>query len=177
MDKEHFGKFVAELRKEKNMTQRELGEKLNLTDKAISKWERGLSYPDICVLNDLSELLDISVVELLDGKRAEEETMSKEQVQELIDYSFQISDEEIERRKEKSRLIITLCIVIIMLFFSIGLNIYNYIKLQKKMSKAPYYGYTTEQSMVMATEDYGTQINEGNIMIDPELQGGFQDAE
>lgn len=44
MDKEQFGRFVYQLRKEKNMTQKELGEKLHLTDKAVSKWERGVSH-------------------------------------------------------------------------------------------------------------------------------------
>ena len=51
MDNEKFGKFIQKLRKEKNMTQKQLGEKLNITDKAISKWERGLSFPDISMLN------------------------------------------------------------------------------------------------------------------------------
>lgn len=69
MEKEQFGLFVSQLRKEHGMTQKELGEKLNITDKAISKWERGLSYPDICMLEDLSKALDVTIVELLDGKQ------------------------------------------------------------------------------------------------------------
>ena len=55
MDNVKFGQFIAKLRKEKNMTQKELAEKLHLTDKAISKWERGLSFPDIATLKPLSE--------------------------------------------------------------------------------------------------------------------------
>lgn len=133
MDKEQFGRFVYQLRKEKNMTQKELGEKLHLTDKAVSKWERGLSYPDICVLDDLSQALDVSVVELLNGERAKSEAvMDTEKVQELIDYSLQISDEEIKRKRERSRLIIIICVVLIMLIFSICLNIFNYVRLQEK---------------------------------------------
>ena len=47
MDREMLGRFIAQRRKERNMTQRELAEKLHVTDKAVSKWERGLSYPDV----------------------------------------------------------------------------------------------------------------------------------
>ena len=72
MEKDKLGKFVAELRKEKNMTQKELAEKLHLTDKAISKWERGLNYPDISVLEPLAEILEVSVMELLKGERFKE---------------------------------------------------------------------------------------------------------
>lgn len=133
MDKEQFGRFVYQLRKEKNMTQKELGEKLHLTDKAVSKWERGLSYPDICVLDDLSQALDVSVVELLNGERAKSDAvMDTGKVQELIDYSLQISNEEIKRKRERSRLIIIICVVLIMLIFSICLNIFNYVRLQEK---------------------------------------------
>ena len=72
MDNIKFGEFIVKLRKEKNMTQKELAEKLNLTDKAISKWERGLSFPDIIMLKPLSELFDVSIIELLNGERENE---------------------------------------------------------------------------------------------------------
>ena len=64
MDNEKFGKFIQKLRKEKNMTQKQLGEKLNITDKAISKWERGLSFPDISMLNSIAETFDITVTKI-----------------------------------------------------------------------------------------------------------------
>lgn len=70
MDNEKMGAFVAELRKEKGMTQRELAAKLNITDKAVSKWERGLSLPDIALLTPLAQELEVSVGELLDGEKA-----------------------------------------------------------------------------------------------------------
>ena len=69
MDNIKFGNFIAELRKEKSMTQKELAEKLNITDKAISKWERGLSFPDIVMLKPLSEIFNVSIIELLNGER------------------------------------------------------------------------------------------------------------
>ena len=61
MDKEKIGLFMKELRKEKNQTQRELAEKIHVTDKAVSKWERGLSIPDVAILPDLAKELDISI--------------------------------------------------------------------------------------------------------------------
>lgn len=66
-----FGKLISTLRKEKNMTQKELAEKLNITDKAVSKWERDLSCPDINTISKLAEVLNISVEDLLSAKEQE----------------------------------------------------------------------------------------------------------
>lgn len=99
MDNSKFGKFIKELRKEKNMTQKELAEKIYLTDKAISKWERGLSFPDITLLNSLSEVLGVTVTELLKGERGKEEKIDIEKVvQETI--------ENITKKQEKRKQII-----------------------------------------------------------------------
>ena len=67
MDAMKTGRLIAKKRKEKNMSQRELAEYLHITDKAISKWERGLSFPDITVLIPLSEVLQVSLYDLLTG--------------------------------------------------------------------------------------------------------------
>ncbi|MBR4060992.1 MAG: helix-turn-helix transcriptional regulator [Lachnospiraceae bacterium] len=67
MDAKKTGNFIAEKRKERNMSQRELAQYLNITDKAISKWERGLSFPDITILIPLSEVLNVSIYDLLTG--------------------------------------------------------------------------------------------------------------
>ena len=69
MDNQKIGIFISELRKSKSMTQKELAEKLNVTDKAVSKWERGLGYPEITITPLLAEQLGISVNELLLGER------------------------------------------------------------------------------------------------------------
>ena len=124
MDKEKTGQLITELRKEKGMTQKQLAEALNVTDKAVSKWERGLSFPDISMLEPLSELLDISIMELLAGERQDEdEPMSREEVEDLINASVELGDEEIRHKKEKSRFIIILLIVITMLLISLTLNV------------------------------------------------------
>jgi len=72
MDAEKFGAFIAEARKEKNMTQAELAEKLQVTDKAVSRWERGVGFPDINSLEALAEALGLSVLELMRSEKIEE---------------------------------------------------------------------------------------------------------
>lgn len=64
IDNQKFGAFVAMLRKEKGYTQKELAERLFLSDKAVSKWERGLSLPDIALLEPLAQILDVTVAEI-----------------------------------------------------------------------------------------------------------------
>lgn len=85
LDKEKIGDFIARQRKEKGMTQKELAEKLFLSDKAVSKWERGLSLPDVSVLIPLADVLDITVTELLKGERLPaEEALAPQQVDALL---------------------------------------------------------------------------------------------
>ena len=69
MNYEKTGKLIQEMRKEKELTQMSLAEKLGVTDRAVSKWERGKSFPDVSVLRPLAEALGMSVSELLDGER------------------------------------------------------------------------------------------------------------
>ena len=64
-----IGETIATLRKEKGMTQNQLAEKMNVTDKAVSKWERDLSCPDINTISKLADILDVSVEELLKAKK------------------------------------------------------------------------------------------------------------
>ena len=68
MDQIKIGKFIAERRKNKNLTQLQLAEKLNITDRAISKWETGKGMPDSSIMMELCKELDISVNELLSGE-------------------------------------------------------------------------------------------------------------
>lgn len=69
MEYEKTGKFIQELRKERNLTQKALSDILGVTDQAVSKWERGKSFPDVSLLKPLGEALGVSVSELLDGER------------------------------------------------------------------------------------------------------------
>ena len=69
MDSQKFGTFIAQCRKDKKMTQADLAAKLNVTDKAISRWERGVGFPDINTIEPLAAALDVSVAELMKSER------------------------------------------------------------------------------------------------------------
>ena len=89
IDKARFGAFVAGLRREGGMTQKELAQRLFVSDKAVSKWERGLSMPDVALLAPLSELLGVTVTELLRGQRTQErETLEAGEVALLLAMGF-----------------------------------------------------------------------------------------
>ena len=77
MDQTKIGKLIAKLRKEKGMTQRELGDKVGVGFKAVSKWERGITCPDISIINELSKILGITSDELLTGELKEEHTINQ----------------------------------------------------------------------------------------------------
>lgn len=72
MDLNKTGKFIALIRKEKGLTQRELAEKLNLSEKTISKWERGVGFPDISLILPLCKCLEIDANELMTGERLQD---------------------------------------------------------------------------------------------------------
>ena len=76
-----IGETIASLRKEKGMTQSELADKMNVTDKAVSKWERDLSCPDINTISKLADVLDVSVEELLKAKKQD---YSNNKIKDLI---------------------------------------------------------------------------------------------
>lgn len=67
MDAKKTGNFICENRKKQGISQKELADKLGITDKAISKWERGISFPDISMLIPISKVLEISLYDLLTG--------------------------------------------------------------------------------------------------------------
>ena len=84
MEKQTLGQKISELRKAKNMTQLELANKLNITDKAVSKWERDISCPDINTFPKLAEILEVSVDELLQANSPKEEKKEKEDIVGLV---------------------------------------------------------------------------------------------
>ena len=85
MNQEKIGKFIAERRKIKKITQADLAEKLNITDRAISKWENGKSMPDSSIMLELCNILGISVNELLNGELIDMENYDKKMEELLLD--------------------------------------------------------------------------------------------
>lgn len=111
MDPMKTGMIISEARKKLNMTQKDLADKLFVSDKAVSKWERGLCFPDISVLIPLTETLNISLYDLLRGEK-----MSKEEVEETLKNTINYSNNELKKRKKKyivvSSVIISIILVI-----------------------------------------------------------------
>ena len=95
MDQIRIGKFIAECRKQKNLTQVQLAEKLSVTDKAVSKWERGIAMPDTSIMLELCDILSISVNELLSGEKIDMENNSQKNEQLLIEMT-----KELERKNK-----------------------------------------------------------------------------
>lgn len=95
MDKKIIGEKISSLRKEKGLTQKELADRLSVTDKAISKWETGVHFPDIAILENLAEELGITVSELLGFEDATKE--------EVIKGMTLVSDEEKKKIKAQMK--------------------------------------------------------------------------
>ena len=95
MDQLKIGRFIAECRKQKDLTQMQLAEKLGITDKAISKWERGIAMPDTSIMLELCDILDISVNELLSGEKINMENNNQKNEQLLLDMA-----KELERKNK-----------------------------------------------------------------------------
>ena len=96
MDLKKIGKFIANCRKEKKITQEQLAEKLYITDRAVSKWERGLSLPDADKMLDLCNILDISVNELLIGEKINMKDYEKKTNELLVELAKQ---EELKNKR------------------------------------------------------------------------------
>ena len=95
MDQLQTGKFIANCRKQKNLTQIQLAEKLGITDKAVSKWERGVAMPDSSIMLELCDILGISVNELLSGEKNGMENNNQRNEHLLLDMA-----KELERKNK-----------------------------------------------------------------------------
>ena len=118
MDAHKFGAFVAKCRKEKNMTQAELASKIQVTDKAVSRWERGIGFPDINTIEPLADALGVSVLELMKSERMAAKQVTKEEATEVVTDTLNVA--VIQRKQERKNVFkvlgITFIIVISLLF-------------------------------------------------------------
>jgi len=90
MDQIKIGRFIAECRKRNHLTQMQLAEKLGITDKAISKWERGITMPDTSIMLELCDILGVSVNELLCGEKINMENNEQKNEQLLLDMAKEL---------------------------------------------------------------------------------------
>lgn len=115
MNHEKMGLFISELRKSNQMTQKDLAAKLNITDKAVSKWERGLSCPDISLLSSIADLLGVTTSELLNG---EKNNIAPEDAKKSIDNALQYADKAV---KYKTKSLQTICAIVFTLLLFVGI--------------------------------------------------------
>lgn len=117
MDLEKIAELIKKKRKEKNLTQEQLAKKLNVTEKAISRWETGRGTPDISLLIPLAKALDVNVSEILEGK--EDKTINKN-IEEILEYI------DVSKKRKNTKLII-----LAIIFYIITLLLYlSYLKIE-----------------------------------------------
>ena len=132
MNQEKIGKFIQELRKEKGLTQEELAEKLGITKNAVSKWERGISLMDLSLLKPLSEILEVSITEILSGDRIDNKSL-KSVSEEVVKNTVEYSDKKIKKSRIKNIIFSILLIMKESLTIVIIKSIQSKIKLKKSI--------------------------------------------
>ena len=124
MDNTKMGEIIREARKKKGLTQKDIAAHLHITDRAVSKWERGICAPDLALLEPLAEILEISITELITGE-IEVLVENKETVEHAVKETIQYSKQEIWYQKKTNRLRIMISLTISLLLF-ITLLLYLY---------------------------------------------------
>ena len=115
MDAHQFGAFVAECRKERNMTQAELASKIQVTDKAVSRWERGIGFPDINTIEPLAGALEVSVLELMKSERMAADQVTKEKAAEAVADTLNVA--VLQREQERKNIFKVLGMISIAVIF------------------------------------------------------------
>lgn len=119
MDYEKIGKFILECRKEKNMTQKQLASLIGVTDKAVSKWERGLGCPDVSILGELSNALDIGIGELLNGEKDQKLRDNNEFIKQAVLFSKNHTQSNIYKKLSYLILVIITLLASYLLFINL----------------------------------------------------------
>lgn len=120
MDQIMIGNFMAKKRKEKNMTQARLAEKLGVSDKTISKWETGKCMPDYSVIESLCAELDITIAELLDGEEAAESSIRTYDDSQILDLIKRTQALENQRTSLYGLILIIMGFALLILHYLIG---------------------------------------------------------
>ena len=121
IDQEKVGRFIAEQRKKKGLTQKQLAELLIVSDKAVSKWETGKAFPDRNSMTDLCKALDITVNELLAGEYIEKDTFKEKAEENAIDL---VEYANAQRKDQKYTILSMIIGLICLIFFFILTNLY-----------------------------------------------------
>jgi len=158
VDNQKIGKFIAAVRKEKGLTQKELGQRLRVSDRAVSKWERGLNLPDASLFEPLCRELDLTLAELIRGER--EETAAQDMEQLLSDAM------ELAKRKEREaerRLVIRQAVLLLFLAALFFLGRWGMEQVRERQHQA--------QDYVMPKVTLWGRTGDQNIVIEPRYGG------
>lgn len=166
MNYETIGKFIQTKRKEKELTQKELAEKLGVTDKAVSKWERGLGCPDVSILEILAKELDTSILEILKGRTIENEIIKVAEANDYVKETIKYTRDKSKETINKIIIFLTISTSLLLLI----LNIENIISLNK------IYEYDFNNETVIETKEQLKQLKT-NIELIEHNQGKYEDEE
>ena len=121
MDPIATGQLICQARKAKGLTQKQLAEQLNLSDRTVSRWERGVGFPDISLLEPLSDVLDIPVLDLLRGNQSEKETTPEDAVKETLDAAAEQRDHARRERRKNNWKALGIFLILLTLMLQTGL--------------------------------------------------------
>ena len=170
MNYDKIGKFIQEKRKEKNLTQKELANKLGVTDRAVSKWERGVGCPDVSILEILSKELDCSILEILKGRKIENEIIKVTEADDYVKDSMNLSK---QTAKEKIISYINKALVTTIIFIFLLLSYLNIIQIKYLNTE---YKFTTEYYENKKIQESINTL-EKNINIIKNNQGKYSDED
>lgn len=152
MDKQKFGEFIADVRKSNAMTQKELADKLHITNTAVSKWERGISYPDLTLLEDLAQVLGLTTAELMSCRRE-----ISEEGKEGVDSLFTIAKESNKHLKRRFTLAISLlCVAAVVALCAVYLLFFRMEKVE---------GYVSFWNKQISQNGSYLYVEEGNRLL------------
>ncbi len=168
MHPEKTGVFIAELRKQKNMTQKDLAKKLGVTDKAISRWETGRGYPDIEILPDLAKILSVSINELLNG-----EIQTKGQLVYVpnVNLEYICNIAKTNKKKQKKQIIIIVAVFLAIILLLLGITIANQIQAYAE------YMVGSNNCIIQPDYSYLTYYNEKYIPLNTGYIEKYQPSE
>ena len=128
MDAKVFGTFVSQCRKELGLTQAQLAERLNVTDKAVSRWERGIGFPDINLLEPLAKELNLTITELMQSERNSVESVSVGAVNTIVAQTLELVQEQNQKMISKYKKTVNWCgriLIVLGIVLFLGLVIFQ----------------------------------------------------
>jgi len=120
MDAQKFGAFIAQCRKENHMTQAQLAVKIHVTDKAVSRWERGVGFPDIHTLEPLAKALGISVLELMKSERITTNDVTSREADDVL--ADTLDAVKIQQKQERKNILVVLGGAAVLVLFLLVLD-------------------------------------------------------